>query len=190
MPYDPTNRRRPPLRLASYDYRTSGIYFVTICTHGRRRLFDDATLRLVAERQWLGLPARYPRARLDAWVVMADHLHGLPVLEDVSPRPNEEVSQDETRVHADSGSAGLGIGAQPGSVGAIVRAYKGAVTRRIRNRDDGIDGAVWQHGYYDRIICNQAELDATRQYIVNNPVREAEGRDNLGELIKRMHYLD
>ena len=30
---------------------------------------------------------------------------------------------------------------------------------------------VWQRGYYDRIIRNQAELDRIRKYIQENPLK-------------------
>jgi putative transposase len=28
---------------------------------------------------------------------------------------------------------------------------------------------VWQHNYYERVIRNEAELNAVREYVANNP---------------------
>jgi len=36
---------------------------------------------------------------------------------------------------------------------------------------------LWQRNYYEHVIRNQRELDATRQYIVDNPVKWAEDRE-------------
>jgi len=46
--------------------------------------------------------------------------------------------------------------------------FKADSTRRI-NRIRGTPGAaVWQRGYYERIIRDEAELNAIRQYIRDN----------------------
>ena len=47
-------------------------------------------------------------------------------------------------------------------------------------------GRVWQRGYYERIVRNERQLNAIRQYIADNPRRWAEDRDNLDGLIERM----
>jgi putative transposase len=62
-------------------------------------------------------------------------------------------------------------GTQPGSLGAIVQTYKAESTRRI-NRMMGTRGSrVWQRNYHERIIRNERELDAIREYIINNPTQ-------------------
>jgi putative transposase len=62
-------------------------------------------------------------------------------------------------------SDGLGINVAPGSLGAIVRSYKAAVARRI-NQLRGTPGeAIWQRGYYERIVHDAAALATIRRYI-------------------------
>ena len=40
------------------------------------------------------------------------------------------------------------------------------------NRLQGTPGSViWQRNYFDRVIRNDVELNAIREYIVNNPLR-------------------
>ena len=59
----------------------------------------------------------------------------------------------------------------PGSLGAIIRAFKSAVTKRI-NALRGTPGArVWQRNYYERIIRDERALNAIRRYIAENPQR-------------------
>ncbi len=55
-----------------------------------------------------------------------------------------------------------------GSLGAIVRSFKSAVTKRI-NEARGTPGVrLWQRGYYDRIIADEKELYLVRRYIREN----------------------
>jgi hypothetical protein len=53
-------------------------------------------------------------------------------------------------------------------LGAIVRGFKSAVTAAARKEGAGVR-PVWQRGYHDRIIRDEAELERFRQYIVDNP---------------------
>lgn len=55
------------------------------------------------------------------------------------------------------------------SVGAIVGAYKAAVSRRV-NASEGTPGrAVWQRNYYEHVIRNERQLNRIRRYIEDNP---------------------
>ena len=78
---------------------------------------------------------------------------------------------------------------KPGSLGAVVATLKGVTTRRIRNLDQTIPpNGVWQSGYWDRIIRDDDELSATREYIRLNPIRWAEDRENLDQVLVKMNY--
>ena len=54
-----------------------------------------------------------------------------------------------------------------GPVGAILRAFKAAVTRRGRV-EAGHLGPVWQRNYYEHIIRNDQEYLRARDYIARN----------------------
>jgi hypothetical protein len=75
-----------------------------------------------------------------------------------------------------------------GSLGVVVGRFKTAVSTRINNLRHSWGTAVWQRGYYERIIRYERELQATQQYIINNPARWAEDRDNLDALLAKMNY--
>ena len=190
MRYDPAIHRRNSIRLRGYDYTQPGIYFVTICTYQRLCLFDQPELRRIAEQQWLALTHQRPHVSLDAWIVMPNHLHGLIVIE--APLDGTPATASHPVVHAtnvDRPLGRLGINVTPGSLGAIVRSYKSVVTRRINRLRRTPDEPVWQRGYWERIIRDEHELEATRRYIVENPIRWAEDRDNLDALLARMTPL-
>ncbi len=67
---------------------------------------------------------------------------------------------------------------KPGSLGAIVRSYKSAVTREINRLRQTPGAPVWQRSYYDHIIRNEHALNAIRGYIWLNPARWAADREN------------
>ena len=75
------NRRS--IRLPDYDYATAGAYFITICTQQKEYRFghitnDEMTLndagRMISERI-LAIPAQFPSALIDSYVVMPNHIH-------------------------------------------------------------------------------------------------------------------
>ena len=61
----------------------------------------------------------------------------------------------------------------------IVRSFKSAVTKAINELRDCAGAPVWQRNYYERVIRDENELHAVRQYIENNPTQWAEDKNNL-----------
>ena len=57
------------------------------------------------------------------------------------------------------------------SLGAFVVGYKGAVTKRINEMRKTPGKLVWKRNYHDRIIRNERELKAIRDYIIKNPFK-------------------
>jgi REP-associated tyrosine transposase len=51
----------------------------------------------------------------------------------------------------------------------VVRALKTFSARRINASRRTPGAAVWQRGYYERVIRNEHELALTRGYIETNP---------------------
>ena len=171
---------RRSLRLRAYDYAQAGAYFVTVCAHDRRGLFGDivdGAMRLndvgkVAQEAWENIPAHFPHVETDAWTVMPNHIHGVIVI----LYPNVEVPPTVGATHASP--LHHRSGPPKHSIGAIVGAYKSAVSKRI-NATRGTPGArVWQRNYYDHVIRNEADLHRIRQYIEDNPGRWAEDPEN------------
>ena len=176
--YDPRKHRRRSIRLSGWDYRSPGYYFVTICTHRRQCLFDDAAFRDVAGHALTRIPqqghARH--VRVDAWVVMPNHVHFILVFIDYPAQADLSMPGGEFQ------------NALAGSLGVVVGRYKTAVTRRINQLRRTPGGTVWQRGYYERIIRNERQWQATRQYIHQNPARWAADRENLDALLQKMNH--
>jgi len=175
--YAPNKHHRRSIRLRGWDYRDSGAYFVTIAAHDRAHLFGEIVNgammvsdfgRIVAE-EWERTAQLRPYVRLDAFVVMPNHVHGIVwILEDETPGRGEAAP----RPHPPRG-------VKSGSLGAIVGAFKSIVTRRI-NQIRGTPGVpVWQRNYYERIIRNERDLNATREYVQNNPANWPTDTENV-----------
>jgi REP element-mobilizing transposase RayT len=169
--------KRKRIRLRYYDYRGTGIYFVTICTRGRRStlgtiLEDKMQLsrlgRLVASR-WVSIPKHALNVDLDQFVVMPNHIHGL-IGVDSSAIPSES-KRRPGELRGDS-------------LGAIVGGFKASVTRI--GRAEGIVGTepMWQRGFWEHIVRGPEALQRIRRYIAENPSRwycDAENRYRRGD---------
>jgi REP-associated tyrosine transposase len=168
-----TLRRRNSLRLQGYNYSLGGAYFVTICTHRRENLFQEDALRGLAEEEWLALAERFAGIDLDESIVMPNHIHGIVCMSD--------------RNEPDTTAAA----ARRPALGDVIGAFKSRVAVRwlmwLRENEPDRSGRIWQRGYYDRIIRDERQLNATRQYIRDNPRRWTADQDNLDVLIERMH---
>ena len=154
------HRSRRNLRMRRYDYRKSGVYFVTICTKNRVRYFGtvrDAVMHRsavgdIAEGCWLAIPYHFPHVSLDAHIIMPDHMHGILHLH----------SPDFLR-EWQPGQFGKPM---KGALGTVVGSYKSAVTRQCNQRDMPFQ---WQARYHERVLDSQLSLDNVRRYILNNP---------------------
>jgi putative transposase len=69
-------------------------------------------------------------------------------------------------------------GPTSGSSGAIVGNFKSVTARRINSIRKTPGTPAWQRNYYERVIRNEHELNAIRQYIRDNPADWAEDREN------------
>ncbi|MCI0575812.1 MAG: transposase [Chloroflexi bacterium] len=187
--YDPHKHHRRSIRLPGWDYRAPGVYFITICTYQRENLFADSRLHQIVETAWQTIPHQphAHRLNLDEWIVMPNHLHGLLV---IHAGEQETAAGDVLPVFppiaAAKQSAGRAPRLEPGSIGAVIGNFKYRVARRINCLRDTPGGKIWQRGYYERIVRNERELQAIRQYILDNPTRWVQDRDNLDTLLARM----
>lgn len=177
-------KTRKSIWLKTYDYSSSGYYFVTICVKDRECLFGEiknAEMRLnnyggIVRDTWLKLPDRYTNVTLGQFVVMPNHFHGIiAIMSDVgAPLAGalDSVEMDH-RVSRIRKSTRAGTRPAP-TLGQIMGAYKSITTNEImthftaRNRTSFADH-IWQRGYYDRIIRNENELRNTREYVLDNP---------------------
>ena len=162
--FDPkTYTRRNSNRLPSYDYRSSGAYFVTICTHKRQRVLEIPIIRTALHEKWHQLPNRFESVRLDEFVIMPDHVHCILWLDgSVKNAP---------------------------TLGSVVGALKAWVAIAWRNyhKEKNIPciSHLWHKDYYEHVIRNEEDLELTREYILNNPLKALLMQEQRYEELKR-----
>ncbi len=80
--FDPFKHRRRSIRLKGWDYASAAAYFVTICSYQRQNLFANEQFYRIVENSWQNI-SDHPDARfvkLDEWIVMPNHLHGIIII--------------------------------------------------------------------------------------------------------------
>lgn len=174
-------RFRKHVRLPDHDY-LNGAYFVTMCTYWRKQVFGqivgsgaNARIELtdtgrIVDECWRSVPEHFPHAQLHEMQIMPDHLHAIIVLD--APINNGTVAATQWVATADAveRTTIAGNGPRPGSLGAIIGAFKSVTTRRV-NRLNGTPGSsLWQPNYHERIIREHyGEMGRIAQYIAENP---------------------
>ena len=180
--------QRTCLRRKGHDYRESGAYFVTLCVQQRMPVFGEVRNgilhpsdagRMVA-RTWHMILAASRVSSMDAFVVMPDHFHGIVTIRRGEPcvRPSGMTASHICRVEPGAYPHPGGDrtnGTATGSLGRIMQAFKSLTTLAyadgVREYDwPAFPGRLWQRNYWDRIIRDESELQATRRYIHDNPL--------------------
>ena len=140
------------------------------------RLSDTGTIAAVS---WEGLSSRFPTVSLDSFVVMPNHIHGIIIVGAQFIAPNSD-SVNSLRPHlyraTKSVSAQEGAMNRAPTLGEIIRTYKAASTRMIRQTAN-LEFA-WQRNYYEHVVRNEESLYRIRQYILENPARWAMDWEN------------
>jgi REP element-mobilizing transposase RayT len=65
------------------------------------------------------------------------------------------------------------------SLGAVVRAYKSAVSFRYQQTLESPGRPLWQRNYYEHIVRDEDDLNRIRLYIQENPLRWSEDEENI-----------
>ena len=151
MPFDPKIHHRRSIRLRGYDYSSQGAYFLTICTHERRLTLDDNNVREIVSSVWHDVPKRFPTIVLDEFVVMPNHVHGILFL------------------------AGVEHGPCLSDVIGAFKSISAIACNRARSR---AGSPFWQRDYYERVIRDERELNAAREYVWDNPRKWDEDVNN------------
>ena len=157
--------RIPSARLAAYDYRSSGFYFVTWKVKGNARVLGHiknghvhlSFLGKIATSEIYETMVVRPGIYIDEMVVMPDHVHVLfEFVRDVS-------MDSETAQRAVSTKMPRVL--HSNSLGSIVGQIKSKITKRIRCISSLF---FWQDRFHDHIV-RSCEIERIRRYIRNNP---------------------
>jgi len=99
-------------------------------------------------------------------VIMPNHAHGIIVIHDSGRGAAMLHPYDDHNPHK--------INVKPGSLGAIVRSYKAAVSYRI-NKEHNATG-IWQRNYYEHIIRDEKDMQKQNRLHRVEPLVMGRGR--------------
>jgi putative transposase len=190
-------------RLKNWDYGWNASYFVTICTKNRTYFFGDVKngkmilndIGVITQNIWQKIPEYFPYARLDAYVVMPNHIHGILTIDksnggiaddrgNISDGGIEKTRLIASLLHgktgetAKTGESGTTENTPPGGItgdknpminenlSKIIRWYKGRTTYETRKIQADF---AWQPRFYDIIIRNEESYFRISEYIKNKP---------------------
>ncbi len=140
-------------------------------------------------KRWCEIPEHYPFIKLDTYIIMPNHIHGIITICKSKEEKNlfktkDNIDSSEYRrptsasqpsevthspVMASSPNKERTIPAsqkwQPNSLGSIINQYKRICTIHARKTQAHF---AWQPRYYEHIIRNKRAYHRIKNYIINN----------------------
>lgn len=178
MKYDSEKHHRRSIRLKGYDYSSSGLYYVTICTQNRELLFgeinqNEMLLNIAGkmiEKWWKELLNKFPTITLDDYVIMPNHMHGIINIVGAALRGRPFRPKGQPHRVAPT-------------LGDILDWFKTMTTneyiKNVRmNNWQPFERSLWQRNYYEHIIRNEEDLNQIKEYVKNNPLCWNEDEEN------------
>ena len=172
-------------RLINWDYSSNGFYFLTICTKNRENLFGEiinnkmrlSEVGLIVRKYWLEIPRHFPFVKLDEFMVMPNHVHGIIIIMNVETPKSKLVETPKSKL-VETPKSKL-VETPKLGVSTIINQFKRICTIEIRKRYNRF---AWQSRFYDHIIRDEKSLNNIREYIRNNPKNWHKDRNNLEDL--------
>ena len=154
------NRKLNLQQYYNYSSEPSGAYFLTLCAKNFQNYFGEICegkvvlndVGKLVENKWKMIEEYFKNVKLDKFVVMPSHVHGIIFIAENSFSCSDEESRNVQLIPK------------------IISQYKASVTREIRKNCSDAQ-SFWQKSFHDRIIQNKNELYQIQEYIVNNPWR-------------------
>ncbi len=164
--------RIPSTRMRTWDYSSSGWYYVTICTKNRICYFGEIKNRKMklsivgkqAKNYWIEITDHFKNVTLDEYNVLPNHVHGIIIITNIRRDVINHVSTNKKK--SPMGSK---------SLGEMIRWFKGRTTFEARKNFPNFS---WQSRFYDHIIRDQQSLNKIRWYIRNNHLKWDEDEEN------------
>ena len=158
--------QRKKLRLEGYDYSQGGTYHVVIVTKHRAPLFGHIENMNFVPNQFgdqiidvlKNFSSFHKEFEIEIFQVMPNHIHLLISVQEMEDRP----------------------------LGYYIRAMKTFTNKIYRewleiNRYAGTSLNLWQRGYYDHVIRDEKDHEATWLYIESNPMNWVKDEEYITE---------
>ena len=192
-------KNRKKTRLQSFDYSSTGAYFITVCTQNKRCILSQIVgtdvlggpeIKLtkygkIADKYINQLNDFYEHITVENYVIMPNHIHFLLLING----PCSSTESTKTPVTGPSGTPVTGPSGTPvtGPSGTPVTGPSGtpvptismkqnsviskfvSTFKRFCNKECG--GNIWQYRSYDHVIRNAEDYDKHVKYIYENPIR-------------------
>tara|TARA_R110002050_G_scaffold300722_2_gene471981 strand:+ start:124403 stop:125110 length:708 start_codon:yes stop_codon:yes gene_type:complete len=125
MNFNPEIHHRRSIRLKGYDYASEGLYFITICVRNHLELLGEIIneemilneFGEIAQEEWAATPNIRENITLGEFQIMPNHIHGIIQINFSKGNP-EDIGKFKSPSQ---------------TIGAIIRGFKGAATKRIKN---------------------------------------------------------
>jgi len=132
----------------------------------------------IAKKYWLEIPKHFKNTRLDEFIIMPNHIHGIIAIEykinkiklinNVETRHGVSLQKNENNFNQFSKMV-------KNSISSIINQFKSSVKRYANKNQIPFH---WQPRFYDHIIRNEKSLDEIRQYIKTNPLKWEDDEEN------------
>ena len=196
---------RKQMRLEGYDYSQPGMYFINPVTEDRVEWFGAvrnpvsavgvdpcvdphtdpgrAVMVLnaygkIVETFWKKLPEKFPGIKLDEFVTMPNHFHG--IIEIVSRVKG--VKRGSTHGSTPTSGAKVEFKGIPDFIQWFKTMTTNAFYKEYANGHrfgkSGRIGKLWQRDYYEHIVRGKGDLERIRKYIRDNPTKWERDRNN------------
>ncbi|MFH0833929.1 MAG: transposase [Patescibacteria group bacterium] len=173
-------------RLRTWDYSRDAYYFITICTKNRANFFGEihkneislSPVGKIVEQYWREIPAHFANVKLDKFVIMPNHLHGILVIDNWGNGENRDGRRDEAmpRLYTGLHPQMSKISPKPKSLPTIIGSFKSICTKHIRKINPDFS---WQTRYHDHIIRDDRAYNDIQAYILNNPANWHKDKENI-----------
>ena len=161
-------KKRKTTRHPGINYNHAGVYFITLCTQGRRCILsrvvgtgvlDCPQIELtkygaVADKYIKQLSDFYDFLSVESYVIMPNHIHFLLFIKE--DRKATESGQSRTPVPTNIARANS-------SFSKFISTFK-----RFCNKEYGEN--IWQARTYDHVIRNREDYEEHLRYIYENPL--------------------
>ncbi len=170
-------------RLKGWDYSQDSYYFVTICTKNKEEFFGKvrdkkmflSPIGKIADKFWREIPQHFPFVKLDHFVVMPNHIHGVVIIDkwDYEEKSNNKSKDTKFCV---SMNAKNKFGPQSKNLASIIRGFKVGVKKYATMNEINF---AWQPRFYDHIISGDKEHGNIQDYILTNSANWEKDEENL-----------
>lgn len=171
------------IRIIDKGFNRPGCYFITLGTRNGESLFGSIYRNRmilndfgeIVRKEWIRTAQKHEQIKIDEFIVMPNHMHGIIILKGVSNDENgcgdispyapatSEISQNHVPARTKPGTP------RSKFVSVIIGKFKSSVTRQICHRNGIPGGKIWQENYDKHAIQSRSELENVREYIRNTP---------------------